>query len=104
MGTATVKEAITLASRVRISEDVVFRDLQGEMVLLNLKSGVYFGLDPMGTQIWQLIQEHQFLHNVLQAVVEEYEVTESRCQQDLLRFVAAVRENGLVDLDRGPAA
>lgn len=104
MGTSTVKEAITLASRVRINEDVVFRDLQGEMVLLNLKSGVYFGLDPMGTRIWQLIREHQFLHKVLRAVVEEHEVAESRCQQDLLSFVAALRENGLVRVDGGPAA
>jgi len=97
-------DGITLASRVRINDDVVFRDLQGELVLLNLKTGVYFGLDPVGSRIWQLIQEHQFLHKVLHAVVEEYEVTESRCQQDLLRFVAALRANGLVDVNRGPAA
>lgn len=74
------------------------------MVLLNLKSGVYFGLDPLGTRIWQLIQEHQSLHKILRSVVDEYEVTESRCEPDLLHFVAALRENGLVDVDRGPAA
>jgi hypothetical protein len=43
---------------VRICDDVVFHDLQGELVLLNLKTGVYFGLDSVGTRIWHLIREH----------------------------------------------
>ena len=43
---------ISLNSRVRILDDVLFQELQGEAVLLNLKTGVYLGLDQLGTQIW----------------------------------------------------
>ena len=92
-------EGITLASRFQINQDVVFHDLQGEIVLLNLKTGVYFGLDPMGTRVWQLIQEHQSLKKVLDSLVEEYEVTEARCEQDLLGFVAELRDNKLIEVN-----
>ena len=47
----------TLESRIRINDDVLFQELHGEGVLLNLKTGVYFGLDPVGRRIWQLAQE-----------------------------------------------
>lgn len=41
----------SLTSRVRIRDDVLSRDLQGEAVILNLNTGLYFGLDPVGTRI-----------------------------------------------------
>ena len=98
MSVRRLTEGIPLTSRVRISEDVVFRDLQGELVLLNLKTGVYFGLDPMGTRIWHLIQAHRSLKNVLDSLVEEYEVTDTRCEQDLLGFVAKLRDNSIIEV------
>ncbi len=97
-------EAIPLTSRVRIAEDVAFRDLQGEAVLLNLKTGVYFGLDPVGTRIWHLIREHRSLQTVLDRLVGEYDVSEGGCRQDLLRFVAALRKHALVEIDPEPPA
>ncbi|PYO19380.1 MAG: hypothetical protein DMD85_18645 [Candidatus Rokuibacteriota bacterium] len=45
---------ISRHAAIRIRKDVVFRELEGEMVLLNLATGVYFGLDPVGTRIWTL--------------------------------------------------
>jgi hypothetical protein len=83
---------------VRICDDVVFHDLQGELVLLNLKTGVYFGLDSVGTRIWHLIQEHGSLQKVRDSLVEEYEVTETRCEQDLLTLASRLRENGLLEV------
>ena len=98
-----MKDAITLASRVAINEDVIFRDLEGEIVLLNLKTGVYFGLDLVGTRIWHLIREHQSLQKALGALLEEFEVAEARCAADLLSLVGVLREKGLVEVT-APAA
>lgn len=94
---------ITLASQARLSKDVVFHDLQGEMVLLNLKTGVYFGLDPVGSRIWHLLQAHPSLQKVLDSLVEEYDTTEAGCAQDLLSFTARLREKGLVEVSNSAA-
>lgn len=91
---------LTLTSRVRINEDVAFRDLDGEMVLLNLRTGVYFGLDPIGTRIWQLLRAGQSLQTIVASLVAEYDVTAARSEADLLDFVARLRGHQLVDVSR----
>ena len=52
---------MSLESRVRIPESVLFQELDGEAVLLHLESGVYFGLDPIGTRMWHLLEESESL-------------------------------------------
>ncbi len=88
----------TLASRVHIADEVVFRDLEGGAVLLNLESGVYFGLDPVGTRIWQLLREHGGLEEVLTRLLEEYEVERAQGEKDLLDLVVKLSRNGLIEI------
>jgi len=89
---------ITLNSRVRIQDDVLFQELQGEAVLLNLKTGVYLGLDQLGTRIWQLLQADGALSKVVEAVLQEYDVTQERFTQDLLSLVGQMEQQGLVEV------
>ena len=74
----------------------MFRDLPEEVVLLNLKTGVYFGLDPVGARIWHLMREHQSVETVLSLLLEEYEVPKEQCSRDLFSLVSLMREAGLV--------
>jgi Coenzyme PQQ synthesis protein D (PqqD) len=94
-----MNEPISLASRIAMKADVLCRDLDGELVLLDLRTGVYFSLDPLGTRVWTLAQEGRSLADVVQLVVEEYEVTPERFSTDLLSFVSSLREKGLVEVD-----
>ena len=88
----------TLGSRIRVNDDVLFQELHGEAVLLNLKTGVYFGLDSVGTRAWQLLPEHPVLSQILEVIVREYDVAEERCAEDLIRLIAEMREHELVTL------
>ncbi len=88
-----------LPLQVKPSEDVVWRNLQGESVLLDLKSGVYFGLDAVGTRIWTLLQDHSDLQAVLQELLAEYEVSEETCARELMYLVSAMAEKGLVQTE-----
>lgn len=89
---------VTLDSRVKVNENVIFQELQGEAVLLNMDSGVYFGLDPVGTRIWQLFSEHQQLAEIAKIVLAEYDVLENRCNMDLVKLVESLTEQGLVSV------
>ena len=93
-----MKTGISLASRVRINEEVLFQELQGEAVLLNLKSGVYLGLDAVGTRIWNLLQRHHVLQEVRDAMLQEYEVSADQCERDLLRLVGEMEQQGLAEV------
>lgn len=87
---------VSLDQRVRISEDVVFRELEGETVLLNLASGTYFGLDAVGTRLWQLLGEHQTLQPVFDHMLEEFDVDADTLRADIVALVERLSANGLL--------
>lgn len=91
-------DRLALTSHARVNGDVVFRDLGGEAVLLNLKTGIYFGLDPVGTRIWHLIQDHRSFQEIRDALTEEYEVTKGQCEDDLRRFVGLLQARELIEV------
>ena len=90
---------ITLASKVKLSPDVLFQELQGDAVLLDMKSGVYFGLDGVGTRIWRLLDEHSLISSVVGAMTEEYDVQADRCGADVVNLVARLNEQGLLSVE-----
>ncbi len=88
----------SLAFEAKISPDVLFRELAGEAVLLDLKSQRYFGLDPVGTRIWQLLDERGRTEGVLQAMLDEFEVEEADLRRDIADFLRELEEAGLIEL------
>lgn len=90
----------SLASRVRVPDGILFHVLEDELVLLNLNTGVYFGLNRVGTRIWQLLIEQPArpLQQVLDILVDEYDVARSRCEEELLRLVASLQEKRLLEV------
>ena len=84
---------------LRIHDDVVFRDLAGEVVLLNLASGTYFGLDRVGTRIWHLIAEHGSTEKIFEALLNEYKVDEAQLRRDLNNLIGQLVNKGLVCTD-----
>ena len=82
--------------RVEIGPSVIYRDVSGEVVLLNLQSGVYYGLDPVGSRMWQLLMEQRPLDDVCSVMLEEYDVTADVLRADLSRLVDELASKGLV--------
>jgi hypothetical protein len=70
--------------------------LEGEAVIVHLASGMYYGLDPVGTRLWQLIDAHGQLQPVFDAALEEFEVEPERLQRDLLQLVSELASRQLV--------
>jgi len=85
--------------RIRPARDVVFRELGGEMVLLNLKSGVYYGLNETGTQMWTLLVELKDPRRVVEALEREYAASRAQLEGDLRELLGALRAKGLVEFD-----
>jgi len=82
--------------KVTIPHDIVSRDLAGEAVILNLANGTYFGLNEVGTRIWNLLAKHGSIEQVLPPLLVEYEVEEAELHQDLEALLQILAEKGLV--------
>jgi hypothetical protein len=82
--------------RFVVNPSVVFRELDGETVLLNLDSGVYFGLDTVGTRVWTLLLEHGTTGPVCAQMEREYDVEREELERDVQRLVRELRQKGLL--------
>jgi hypothetical protein len=91
---ASVME-LTLRDSITVADDVLFRELDGEAVLLNLKTGIYFGLNPVATRMWQLIAEQHSLARVLDALAGEYDADQAVLETDLLELGRQLCAGGL---------
>lgn len=90
--------AVTLDDTARIPERVTFRRVRDEMALLNLDTGVYFGLDETGARMWELLAEHGVLEAVAKQMEREYDVAPEQLRQDLLRLAEELTAKGLLEV------
>ena len=90
--------AISTQSVVVAVKDQVSCDLAGEAAILNITTGVYYGLDPVGARIWSLVQEARRVSAVQDTIVGEYDVDPARCASDLLALLEKLRAEGLIEV------
>ena len=94
---------VGLGSIVVVVPDHVFADLGGEAVVLGVEKGMYYGLDGVGTRIWDLIKEPQAVSSIRDTILDEYEVDRETCERDLLEFLGQLADEGLIEArDAGP--
>lgn len=86
------------SSIVKRARDQVSADLDGEAVILNLKNGVYYSLDRVGTYIWDLLKEPIQVGEIRSAILEEYDVEANRCERDLLNLLEKLASEELIDV------
>ena len=89
---------INLDTRIQIPEDIYTQEIDDETILLDIQSGKYFGLDPVGTRMWQLLRQHGALRPVYEIVLSEYEVAPERLETDLLALTETMIEKGLAKI------
>lgn len=89
---------LTPDSTVVVSKEQVSCDLAGEAAILNLKNGVYYGLNPLGARIWNLIQEPRKFGEIRDTLLGEYEVDAPRLESDLRDLLAQLAEQQLIEI------
>lgn len=79
-------------------KDQVASDLGGETVILNLRTGIYHGLDAIGTEIWNLLQNSTTVDNILNTLLQEYDVEPERCERELLALLQKLVDAELIEV------
>ena len=95
---ATLQSDMNLSDKVTIPTQVMARTVGDETVILDLATGTYYGLDPVGARMWQLMAEGQTLAAVCDALLDEYEVTREALEGDILRLTEELQAKGLVSI------
>jgi Coenzyme PQQ synthesis protein D (PqqD) len=101
-----VKEGVYMQTKVsresivKVYGEQVSCDLAGEVVILSLQSGQYFGLNEVGGRIWNLIQEPKTVGAVLDAVLKEYDVPLDQLERDLFKLLEQMVTNNLIEVEQ----
>jgi hypothetical protein len=86
---------IDTTARIQFPDDVLYNDLGGEAVIVNLVTGKYYGLDEVGARAWALLAEHGRIEPAYQALLAEYDVDEAQLRRDLSQLIEALADRGL---------
>ncbi|MGC2491327.1 PqqD family protein [Candidatus Binatus sp.] len=87
--------------KIEISKDVIWRELGGEVVMLDLASQQYFGLTGTGSEMWQLIVEHGSSNSVIDRMLDRYDVDPARLRADFDQLVNQLAAKGMLRISRG---
>jgi hypothetical protein len=89
-------------STIVATKDQVSSDLGGEVAVLDLKAGMYYGLEAVGARIWSLIQKPRTVNEIRDIILDEYDVEPERCERDLLMLLQRLADEGLVEVKDEP--
>ncbi|TMC55069.1 MAG: PqqD family protein [Chloroflexi bacterium] len=93
--------AVRTSSVAVAAEDQVSSELAGEAVILSLRTGMYYGLDPVGARIWALLASPTSIADIRDTIVGEYDVDVDRCERDVLTFVRQLLAQDLIEVGDG---
>ncbi len=84
--------------KVMVPESVLVQNLDNESVLLNIDTEQYFGLDDVGSQMWDLLKTSESVENATEKLLEIYDAEKEQLYKDLLEFIEKLSEHGLLQI------
>ncbi len=86
--------------KISLSDTVFAQEVDGEMVLLDMNSENYFGLDEVGCSIWQIMQDKETLGEIYESMLAAYDVEPEHLKSDLLEFIEQLKNAGLLKIEK----
>jgi hypothetical protein len=99
-----IGKRLTLDTIVVAVPDQISSELDGEAVILSVRTGMYYELNIVGARVWELIREPRRVLEVRNVILEEYDVSADQCERELLELVRGLEERGLIEVRNDPAA
>ena len=96
--------SLEFSSRVTTAPDVMFRIIGDEAVILNLKSELYLGLNPVGTRFWTVLHDAPSIEAAYESLLDEFDVAPTQLREDLDQLLGQLLEQRLIEVTPGAAA
>jgi hypothetical protein len=96
MGIFAVKKEISLDTMLQRKPDTLFNQIDGEVVMLSIENSEYYGMDKVGSFIWELLAIPISFQELLYKLMDEYDVSEKQCSNDTLTFLYKLLDKKLI--------
>ena len=91
---------ISLSTRVSVPDNVLFRQLEDESVILHLNKEVYYGLDDVGTRMWTVLTDSESIQAAFEVLSDEYDIDPESLENDLTGLVEKLVDKGLLEIEK----
>jgi hypothetical protein len=95
---------LTLDTVVTVPDNLLFSNLGGEEVILDLSTGTYYGLNEVGARVWALIETPRSGHEICDRLEAEYDVDRPSLERDVLHLLQEFEAEGLLEVDARASA
>ena len=83
---------------VKRNNEVFANEIDGEAVMMNIQTGKYYGLDEIGSRIWELMEQKIQVKAIIEQLQKEYDVSEQQCKSDVLNLLNELKTNQLIEV------
>ena len=90
---------MNINSKITLSKNVFAQEIDDETIILDSETQEYFSINEIGKVIWSLIEEKKNLEEIKAEMLDMYEVPEEQIEKDLLNFIQALEQKGLIKID-----
>lgn len=88
------------STRLERSPDVVGAELEGSIVLLQVKTGTYLELNGTGTHAWQSLEEPQRFSSLIESCLKDFEIDEATCRREMTSFLQYLATNQFIQIEQ----
>jgi len=92
------KYHITLDSLIQRDPEMIFSDMDGETVMMSIDNGEYYGLNQVGSTIWELLEKPITVKTMVSELMNKFNVSQKQCEEDVLLFLNTLYEKKLVQI------
>lgn len=93
---AKKKKGIASDSIVERKKELPVTDIGGEKVMFQLSQGKYYGLDSVGSRVWDLMENPLSVQHIIESLMQEYDVDSLTCQEQVIEFIQKLYTEDLV--------
>ena len=87
---------LTLNTSLTRDPDLVCAEMDGDLVMMSIENGEYYGIGGVGTRIWELLDQPTTIQRLVETIKTEFDIQEDRCRDDVLSFSEKLFELGLI--------
>lgn len=96
MGFFALNNEVKLDTIIKRRSDLLFNEIDGELVMLSIENSEYYGMDKVGSRIWDLLEQPLCLKDLVVVLMNEYNVTEEQCIKDTSAFINKLWDKKLI--------
>lgn len=85
-------------NKFRKTDNFVESDIEGQAVMMSIENSKYFGMDEIGTEIWQLLDKDLTYAEMIDTLLNEYEIDSDTCEQESSEFIEKLLKYKLIEI------